>query len=195
MAHHAELTALATTMTNNGVTPVVLLESREEILPIFITPEQAEAIGMALEDYPFDRPLTHDLLVTILDDFGGTVTQVRIDDVVDGTFYAKIDLEQADGTKHVFDARPSDALAVAVRVDCDIHVTDAVLDQAGRDTDAIRIEDDVPPSPTDEAVDYDLDKLDDEDMPPSDESDLDDPPIDDFEVDDPFLDEDSDTSR
>jgi hypothetical protein len=116
-------------------TPMVILEAREEWLPIFISPDQAQSIQLALSDEPFERPLTHDLFVDMVTEFGGAIDRVRIDDLTDGTFFAKIDAEQYHGgerKKIVMDARPSDALALATRVDCDIVVTDDVLDLAGR---------------------------------------------------------------
>jgi len=116
-------------------TPMVILEAREEWLPIFISPDQAQSIQLALSEEPFERPLTHDLFVDMVTEFGGAIDRVRIDDLSDGTFFAKIDAEQYHGgerKKIVMDARPSDALALATRVDCDIVVTDDVLDLAGR---------------------------------------------------------------
>jgi hypothetical protein len=115
--------------------PAVILSAREEYLPIIITPDQAQAIQLALAGEPFERPLTHDLLVEMVTEFGGAIDGVRIDDLADGTFYAKIDAERyEDGRarQFVFDARPSDAIALAVRVDCPIQVSDEVLDVAGQ---------------------------------------------------------------
>jgi bifunctional DNase/RNase len=68
-------------------------------------------------------------------EFGAAIDRVRIDDLADGTFYAKIDTEQYHGgerKKAVFDARPSDGIAIALRVDCSLIITDEVLDEAGR---------------------------------------------------------------
>jgi hypothetical protein len=68
-------------------------------------------------------------------EFGGAIDRIRIDDLADGTFYAKVDAEQYHGgerKKLVFDARPSDGIAIALRVDCPIIITDDVLDEAGR---------------------------------------------------------------
>ncbi len=120
--------------------PAVVLSARGEYLPIFVTTDQAQAIQLGLTGEPFERPLTHDLLVDIVTEFGGAVDGVRIDDLSDGTFYAKLDAERyEDGRpqKYVFDARPSDAIAVAVRADCRITVSDEVLDAAGRPPSAV----------------------------------------------------------
>jgi hypothetical protein len=94
----------------------------------------------ALDGTPFERPLTHDLFVDMVAEFGAAIDRIRIDDLADGTFYAKIDTEQyqdSERTDMVFDARPSDGIALALRVDCPILVSDEVLDAAGRDPDEL----------------------------------------------------------
>ena len=119
--------------------PAVILSARNRYLPIVITSDQAQAIQLALNGEPFERPLTHDLLVEMLTEFGGAIDSIRIDDLADGTFYAKIDAERYENGRpesFVFDARPSDAIAIAVRVDCPILVSDSVVDSAGRPPDA-----------------------------------------------------------
>jgi len=139
MEHTAEVTGIGVgTSADGSNVPAVLLGAREEYLPIVITADQARAIQLGLSGEPFERPLTHDLLVEMLTEFGGAIDGIRIDDLADGTFYAKVDVERYDdgqAQKFVFDARPSDAIALAVRVDCPITVSDGVLDRAGRDED------------------------------------------------------------
>jgi bifunctional DNase/RNase len=123
--------------------PVVLLRAREELLPIFVSSDQAQSMQLALDGEPFERPLTHDLLVDMVAEFGAAIDRVRIDDLADGTFYAKVDTEQYHGGERsnmVFDARPSDGIALALRVDCAIIVTDEVLDEAGRPPEAFDID-------------------------------------------------------
>jgi bifunctional DNase/RNase len=125
--------------------PVVLLEAREELVPIFVSADQAQSMQLALEGEPFERPLTHDLFVEMVAEFGAAIDRVRIDDLADGTFYAKIDTEQYDGGERdraVFDARPSDGIALALRVDCPLIVTDQVIDEAGRPPEEFETEDD-----------------------------------------------------
>lgn len=115
--------------------PAVLLRTRDVYLPILVTDDQAESIRMALDGEPFDRPLTHDLLIRMVTEYGGAFDQVRIDDLKEGVFYAKIDAERyEDGEAEpmVFDARPSDAIALAVRADCPIEISEEVLEVAGR---------------------------------------------------------------
>ena len=136
MNHRAEVKGIGVGVdAEGGSVPAVILEVREEFLPIVITSDQAQAIQLALSGEPFERPLTHDLLVDMITEFGGAIDGIRIDDLAEGTFFAKIDAERYDDgepKKFVFDARPSDAVALAVRVDCPIVVSDEVLDEAGQ---------------------------------------------------------------
>ena len=134
MPHEATVEGLGVSMGDEEV-PVVLLSARDEVLPIFISADQAKSIKHALDGRPFERPLTHDLFIELLTEFGGAIDRVRIDDLTENTFLAKIDAEQyvaGDRSEVVFDARPSDAIAIGLRVDCPILVTDDVLDDAGR---------------------------------------------------------------
>ncbi len=145
MEHEAEVVGVGAGSAPGGDVPAVVLGVRGEYVPIFVSGDQARSIGMVLEGEPFDRPLTHDLLVEILTEFGGAIDRVRIDDLTDGTFYAKIDAqryENGEPESFVFDARPSDALALAVRIDCPIIVSDDVIDEAGRHPDSIQFGDD-----------------------------------------------------
>lgn len=136
MAHTAEVRGVGVTVGEEGMgAPAVLLQARDEILPIFIGAGQAQSIEQARQDIPPERPMTHDLLIEMFTEIGGAIDQVRIDDLADNTFYAKVDAElirAGERQKYVFDARPSDGIAMAVRVGCPIKITDDVLDQAGR---------------------------------------------------------------
>ena len=140
MGHEATVHGLGISVddeTEQG-TPVVVLAARDEAVPIFISADQAKSISHALENEPFERPLTHDLFVEMLTEFGGAIDRVRIDALSDSTFMAKIDAEQYDAGERstlTFDARPSDAIAIALRVDCPILVADNVIDDAGRPPD------------------------------------------------------------
>ncbi|MFB6183279.1 MAG: bifunctional nuclease family protein [Haloarculaceae archaeon] len=144
MEHEATVEGVGVGVSEEGPgAPVVLLRAREELLPIFVSNDQAQSMQLALDGEPFERPLTHDLLVDMVAEFGAAIDRVRIDDLSDGTFYAKIDTEQYHGgerTNMVFDARPSDGIALALRVDCSIIVTDDVLDEAGRPPEEFDVE-------------------------------------------------------
>lgn len=137
MEHEAEVEGIGVGLNDEGESvPAVILAAREEYLPIFVTGDQARSIELALVGEPPERPLTHDLLIDMMTELSGVIDRVRVDDLADGTFYAKVDLVRYDDgepEKFVFDARPSDSIALAVRVDCPIIVSDEILDDAGRE--------------------------------------------------------------
>lgn len=141
MNHTAEVEGIAVGVGPDGANvPAVVLSARGEYLPIFVTGDQAQAIQLGLSGDSFERPLTHDLLIEMLTEFGGAIDGIRIDDLADNTFYAKIDAERyqnGEAQQFVFDARPSDAVALAVRVDCPIAISDEILDHAGRPPSAV----------------------------------------------------------
>lgn len=144
MGHPATVKGVGVSVDREDVSiPAAIVFAREEILPILISPSQAKAIQYALEGIPLERPFTHDLLIDMVTDFGGAIDRVRIDDLADGTYYAKIDVElfrNGDRERFVYDARPSDAIALALRVDCPIEVSDEVLDAAGHPPEEFDIE-------------------------------------------------------
>ncbi len=111
---------------------VVILKElgRERYLPIWIGPWEANAIAMKLQDLKPERPLTHDLFVNTLERLGATLRQVVVSDLADETFRARMYLE-VDGRSLDVDARPSDAIALAIRGGVSIYATQAVLDRAG----------------------------------------------------------------
>jgi hypothetical protein len=109
---------------------VILKEAaRDRYLPIWIGPWEASAIAMKLQGLTPERPLTHDLFATTLEELGARIDRVVISELADETFHARILLEREGRTVEV-DARPSDALALAVRTNVRIFAADAVLDQA-----------------------------------------------------------------
>ena len=141
MEHTAEVEGIGVGMGGDGDrVPAVILRAREELIPIFITADQAQSMHLAQQGEPFERPLTHDLLVEMVAEFGGAIDRIRIDEISNGTFFAKVDAEQYHGGERrqlVFDARPSDAIALALRVECDIVVSDEVVDAAGQPEDSV----------------------------------------------------------
>jgi len=110
---------------------VVILKEKvaERYLPIWIGPSEANAIAIKLRGDTLPRPLTHDLLGVIIDALGASVGSVVVSDLKNDTFYAKIILK-VDGGQMEVDARPSDALALAVRADVPIYAEESVLDKA-----------------------------------------------------------------
>jgi hypothetical protein len=114
---------------------VILKEAaRDRYLPIWIGPWEASSIAMRLQGLTPERPLTHDLFVSALEAVGASVARVVISDLADETFHARLYLEH-DGRIGEVDARPSDALALAVRVGAPIFAAPSVLDLAGLGAD------------------------------------------------------------
>lgn len=101
-----------------------------KLLPIWIGEQEATSILVAVEGVQMPRPLAHDLMRSAIDALGGRVDRVEISSIENGTFYAVVYLEGADG-EHVIDARPSDAIALASRTGAPMHVADEVLEGAG----------------------------------------------------------------
>jgi hypothetical protein len=99
-------------------------------VPIFIAPLEAQSILIGLGSVKMPRPLTHDLFITVLESLESSVNRVEITSLKEGTYYAKLILESS-GSEIVVDARPSDCLALAVRVKCPIYIDEAVVDEAG----------------------------------------------------------------
>jgi hypothetical protein len=111
---------------------VVMLKEREtgRYLPIWIGHFEADAIAIPMQKVPVSRPLTHDLLRSAIDTLGGKLDHIVIHDLADETFYAKLVVFQ-DGKTLEVDARPSDAIALAIRAEVPIFVEDKVLESAG----------------------------------------------------------------
>ena len=112
--------------------PVVLLREvdGDRLLPIFIGLPEATAIGLAQAGQTPPRPMTHDLLATVVETFGGRIEQVVVSDLRDKTFFAEIVLRGPSGVETV-SARPSDAIALAVRSGSPVFAAEEVLDAAG----------------------------------------------------------------
>ena len=118
--------------------PIVLLKERtgSRYLPIWIGAVEATAIAFALQGVETPRPLTHDLFVAVLDGLDVTLEAVHVTELRDGTFYAELHLESG-GTKTVVSARPSDAIALASRLDdVPIFGAESVLEEAGLEIDS-----------------------------------------------------------
>lgn len=104
----------------------------ERYLPIWIGPFEADAITIALQGVEVPRPLTHDLLADMIDTLGARVSHVVVSDLRNDTFYATIVLD-VHGQEIEVDSRPSDAIALAVRVNAPIFVEEHVMEQAGNE--------------------------------------------------------------
>lgn len=119
-------------------------------LPIFIGPCEAEAIAVKLQNVSVERPLTHDLLKSVISELGGTVQHILVNDLRQDTFYAQIVVDQ-NGQTLTIDSRPSDAIALSVRLDVPIFVADSVMDRAGITPDDEVDSDIIPPAATQES--------------------------------------------
>ena len=111
--------------------PIVILKDVEgnRALPIWIGPTEANAIAMEMEHIPTPRPLTHDLIRNILEGLKAKVLRIVVNDLRDNTFYAVIFLAM-NGTEVAVDSRPSDAIALALRVKAPIFVAEKVIREA-----------------------------------------------------------------
>jgi hypothetical protein len=124
-----ELTGVRVELPTNQ--PIALLKEMggERYLPIWIGPSEAAAIALALQGVVTPRPMTHDLMKVILDDLSVELTQVAVTELRDSTFYAVITLRR-DGEQLEVSARPSDAMALAVRMGVRIFADETVLEEA-----------------------------------------------------------------
>ncbi len=117
-------------MDPNTNTPIVVLKGidSETILPIWVGAFEANAIALEIEKIVPQRPMTHDLLRNFIIECGFQASKVIITDLLDNTFYASIELVDKNGETLALDARPSDAIALALRLDCSIFVAQKVLE-------------------------------------------------------------------
>ncbi len=156
-----EVTVQSLGLDRSSNTPVVILQEKDgsRVLPIWIGPGEASAIAMELAGMNFSRPLTHDLMTAAIRGLGGSLTRVLITRVVDNTYYAEMIIAR-DGEYFSLDARPSDSIAMALRMDATIYTSDDLLEDtsieisenADFDEDPIDLEaelsaeDDAPPA-------------------------------------------------
>lgn len=125
-----EIVGLSSSPATGGAYAILLKEiDGNRRLPIIIGQFEAQAIALEMEGIKPPRPLTHDLLKSVIDNLGGTVVEIIVNELRENTFYAKIVLDLSGLTNEI-DARPSDAIALAVRADAPIYVTEAVMEAA-----------------------------------------------------------------
>jgi bifunctional DNase/RNase len=117
-------------MDPNTNTPIVVLKGvdSDSVLPIWVGPFEANAIALEIEKVVPQRPMTHDLLRNVIIECQLSATSVVITDLLDNTFYARIELRDKTDGPVMLDARPSDAIALALRLDCPIFVEKKVID-------------------------------------------------------------------
>lgn len=131
MLHKVSIAGLTMDPTSN--TPIIILKSEEDdqTIPIWIGLLEATSIVSALQNIKFDRPMTHDLFKNFFDTMNIKVTKIEVCDLRDNTFYARIHLIAGDATAFDMDARPSDAIAIAVRTGAPIFVDEKVIEKSG----------------------------------------------------------------
>ena len=112
---------------------VVILKEKgpkNRYLPIWIGPNEADAIAVKLQNIQLARPLTHDLLQSVIASLGASLNYIVVNELQNDTFYAKLSIT-VDGTQLEVDSRPSDAIALAVRIGVPIYIEEVVLEKAG----------------------------------------------------------------
>ncbi len=125
-----EILGLSSSPSAGGAYALLLKETYGvRRLPIIIGSFEAQSIALEIEGIKPPRPLTHDLMKNLIDNLGGTVNEIIIDELKENTFYAKIIIEMSGMTNEI-DARPSDAIALAVRTDATIFVAEDVMKAA-----------------------------------------------------------------
>ena len=129
MLHEVNIASMAIDPTSN--TPIIILKSvkGDQAVPIWIGLLEATSIASALRDIKFDRPMTHDLFKNFIDNLRMVVSKVEVCDLKDNTFYARIYFASKDKSFDM-DARPSDAIAIALRFGAPIYVDDKIFDKS-----------------------------------------------------------------
>jgi bifunctional DNase/RNase len=130
----AVIDAVRVAGTPEGPVPVVILgtDDEDDVLPIFIGFDEATAIARGLEAADIGRPLTHDLMLDVMEELGGRLDRVVVTAVEDATYLADLHLTDPRGEDVVVDARPSDGLAIAARTNAPIEVEESVFEDGRR---------------------------------------------------------------
>jgi len=119
-------------LDENNKSPILILKGEDQarVLPIWIGAVEAMAISVALNEIPFPRPMTHDLLLNTILNMGGKVESIVVNSIEEGTFFAEIVVERDGGIVRI-DSRPSDSIALAVRAKCPMFVEESVMESSG----------------------------------------------------------------
>jgi uncharacterized protein len=129
-------------MDPSSGTPIIILKdvSSDMMLPIWVGAYEANAIALEIEKITPQRPMTHDLIRNLINEIGARVERVVVTELRDNTFFAVIELRDINNESLVLDARPSDAIALALRADCPIFVDEEVV-RASRNSVSADVED------------------------------------------------------
>lgn len=134
----AEIDAVRVAGTPDGPIPVVILSpdtETETVLPIFIGFDEAVSIARGLDAMDIGRPLTHDLVLDVIEELGGRVEKIVVSDIEDNTYIAELHLHTPMGTEVIVDARPSDSLALAVRTNAPVEIDEELFDSCQQERD------------------------------------------------------------
>lgn len=134
----AEIDAVRVAGTPDGPIPVVILSpdtDTETVLPIFIGFDEAVSIARGLDAMDIGRPLTHDLVLDVIEELGGRVDRIVVSDIEDNTYIAELHLNTPMGTDVIVDARPSDSLALAVRTNAPVEIDEELFDSCQQERD------------------------------------------------------------
>ncbi len=137
-----EMKVMGIALDTRTGSPIVVLQDQEnrKALPIWIGSAEASAIIRKIENLKVARPMTHDLFINMIEKTGYTLDRIEINDVEKETYYAKLFISDKDGETVEIDARPSDAIAIAIRVDAPIFVAPNVLSNGTVSTDLAKDE-------------------------------------------------------
>ena len=135
-----EMKVMGIALDTRTGSPIVVLHDKENrrALPIWIGSAEASSIIRKIENLNVARPMTHDLVINIVEKAGYSVAKVEINDVEKETYYATIFLKSKDGEMLEIDSRPSDAIAIAIRVEAPIYVSAKVLSNGSVSTDSAK---------------------------------------------------------
>lgn len=124
-----EMEVMGIALDTRTGSPIVVLHDKDnrKALPIWIGSAEASAIIRKIENIVVSRPMTHDLIINIVEQLGHRIDRIEINDVSEETYFARIIISKESGEEEIIDARPSDAIAVAIRVDAPIFITANVL--------------------------------------------------------------------
>ena len=130
-----EMKVFGLALDEESQVPVLILKDKEEktVLPIWIGAMEAMAISLALNDVVLPRPMTHDLLLNVIEKLDAHVVAINVTELSEGTYYADIEVEVEGGIRRI-DSRPSDAIALALRAKAPILVNEAVIERVSNES-------------------------------------------------------------
>jgi len=137
-----EMKVMGIALDTRTGSPIVVLHDKDnrKALPIWIGSAEASAIIRKIENLTVSRPMTHDLIINMIEKLGYTLDKIEINDVEKETYYATMFIKDKDGNLTEIDSRPSDAIAVAIRVEAPIFVTANVISNGSVSTDSAKDE-------------------------------------------------------